>query len=125
LQKSPEIITKGKTVEISIREDERTAIITLQGNIVGGPDAVQLNEKLHELGDKGIKRAIVDLSGVIFMNSSGLGMLIGGLTAMRNIGGDLKIVQASPKIETLLAVAKIQSLFPNYSSIEQAKNSFT
>ena len=112
-------------MEISIREDEGTAIITLQGNIVGGPDAVQLNEKLHELGDKGIKRAIVDLSGVIFMNSSGLGMLIGGLTAMRNIGGDLKIVQASPKIETLLAVAKIQSLFPNYSSIEQAKNSFT
>lgn len=111
-------------MEISIREDEGTAIITLQGNVVGGPDALQLNEKLHELVDKGIKNAVVDMSGVIFMNSSGLGMLIGGLTAMRNAGGDLKIVKASAKIETLLTVAKLQSLFPNYSSIEQAKNSF-
>ena len=111
-------------MEISIHEEDGTAIITLLGNVVGGPDALQLNEKLHELVDRGINRVIVDLSGVIFMNSSGLGMLIGGLTAMRTAGGDMKIVKASAKIETLLAVAKLQSLFPNYSSIEQAKNSF-
>jgi anti-sigma B factor antagonist len=112
-------------VELSISEQDGTAIIALHGSVMGGPDALQLNEKLHELGDGGVKRVILDLSGVSVINSSGLGMLIGGLTAMRNMGGDLKIIKASPKVETLLAVAKLKSVFPNYSSVEEAQNSFS
>lgn len=111
-------------MELSVSEQAETAVIELNGSVMGGPDALQLNEKLHELGDKGIKQVILDLSGVNVINSSGLGMLIGGLTAMRNMGGDLKIVNASPKVQTLLTVAKLQSVFPNYASIEEAKNSF-
>lgn len=111
-------------MDLSISEQEGTAIIELHGSVMGGPDALQLNDKLHELGDKGIKQVILDLSGVNVINSSGLGMLIGGLTAMRNMGGDLKIVNASPKVETLITVAKLKSVFPNYSSVEEARNSF-
>ncbi len=112
-------------MELSISEQDGTAVIELQGSIMGGPDALQLNEKLHELGDRGIKQIILDLSGVQVINSSGLGMLIGGLTAMRNLGGDLKIANASAKVDTLLTVAKLKSVFPNYTSVEKAKNSFS
>lgn len=112
-------------MELSLNEQNGTAVIELHGNVMGGPDALHLNEKLHELGDKGIKRVILDLSNVNVINSSGLGMLIGGLTAMRNMGGELKIAKASPKVETLLTVAKLQSVFPNYSSVEEAQNSFS
>jgi len=124
LQKYPESYHKEEHVDLSISEQEGTAIIELHGSVMGGPDALQLNDKLHELGDKGIKQVILDLSGVNVINSSGLGMLIGGLTAMRNMGGDLKIVNASPKVETLITVAKLKSVFPNYSSVEEARNSF-
>lgn len=112
-------------MQLSVSEQNGTAVISLEGSVLGGPDALQLNEKLHELGERGITKVILDLSGVNVMNSSGLGMLIGGLTAMRNMGGDLKIVNASPKVEGLLTVAKLQSVFPNYSSIEEARKSFT
>lgn len=112
-------------MELSVSTKNNTAIIQLHGSIMGGPDALQLNEKLHELGEKNIKQVILDLSDVSVINSSGLGMLIGGLTAMRNMGGDLKIAKASPKVETLLTVAKLQSVFPNYTSIEEAEKSFS
>jgi anti-sigma B factor antagonist len=112
-------------VELSVNEYNGATVIELKGNVMGGPDALQLNEKLHSLGDAGVKHVILELSGVGVINSSGLGMLIGGLTAMRNLGGDLKIVNASPRIEELLTVAKLQSVFPNYTSLEEAKNSFS
>lgn len=111
-------------MDLKVREQEDAAVIALTGNVMGGPDALQLNEQLHRLVGKGIKRIILDLSAVQVMNSSGLGMLIGGLTSMRNAGGDLKIVNASQKVDALITVSKLTSVFPNYSSVEEAKESF-
>src|SRR5690625_5959307 len=71
-----------------------------------GPDTVSLNEKLHDLIESGKTNVVVDLARVKFMNSSGLGMLIGALTTMRKAGGDLRIANASDKIESLLIVTK-------------------
>ena len=59
-------------------------VIQFKGNVMGGPDAVNLNEELHALIDVNKTNVIVYLSKVKFMNSSGLGMLIGGLTTMKN-----------------------------------------
>jgi anti-sigma B factor antagonist len=116
---------RKRHVELTVLEQGEFAVIALKGNVMGGPDALQLNEQLHHFGDKGIKCVILDLSGVQVMNSSGLGMLIGGLTSMRNAGGDLKIVNASPKVDSLITVSKLTSVFPNYSSVEEAKKSFS
>ncbi len=62
-------------------------VIQLQGNLMGGPDASTLNNKLHELVEAGKKHVVIDLHGVQFMNSSGLGLLIGGASTMKNAGG--------------------------------------
>jgi len=91
---------------------------------MGGPDAVNLNEKLHELIDQGKKNVVVNLSKVKFMNSSGLGMLIGGLTTLRKAGGDLRIANASDKIESLLMVTKLITVFKHFRSVDEAVASF-
>lgn len=91
---------------------------------MGGPDAVSLNEKLHELIDEDKKNIVVDLSRVEMMNSSGLGMLIGALTTMRNSGGDLRIANPSPKIEELMSMTQLDSVFQNFNSTDEAVNSF-
>ncbi len=72
---------------MSFNTSERygSVIIEFKGNVMGGPDAVSLNEKLHEFIDAGKTNVVVDLAKVKFMNSSGLGMLIGGLTTMRKV----------------------------------------
>jgi anti-sigma B factor antagonist len=99
-------------------------VIEFKGNVMGGPDAVSLNEKLHELIDTDKKNVVVDLGKVKFMNSSGLGMLIGALTTMRKAGGDLVIANATDKIESLLIVTKLITVFKHYKSLDEAVESF-
>lgn len=100
-------------------------VIEFKGNVMGGPDAVSLNEQLHELIDGGKSNIVVDLGKVKFMNSSGLGMLIGALTTMRKAGGDLRIANATDKIESLLIVTKLVTVFKHYKSLDEAVDSFS
>ena len=111
---------------MSVNTSERfgCVVIEFKGNVMGGPDAVSLNEKLHELIELDKTNIVVNLSKVKFMNSSGLGMLIGGLTTMRKAGGDLRIANATDKIESLLVVTKLITVFKHYKSVEAAVESY-
>lgn len=111
-------------MSFNISERYNCVIIEFKGNVMGGPDATKLNEALHETIEKGRKNVVVDLRKVSFMNSSGLGMLIGGLTTMRNAGGDLRIANAAKKIESLLIVTKLITVFKHYRSLDEAVASY-
>lgn len=111
---------------MSFNTSERygSVVIEFKGNVMGGSDAVSLNEKLHELIDAGKTNVVVDLAKVKFMNSSGLGMLIGGLTTIRKAGGDLRLANATDKIQSLLMVTKLITVFKNFDSVDKAVESF-
>ena len=111
---------------MSYQTSERYNCVVIQfiGNVMGGPDAVNLNEELHALIDVNKTNVIVDLSKVKFMNSSGLGMLIGGLTTMKKAGGDLRIANATDKIESLLVVTKLITVFKHFRSVDEAVESY-
>jgi len=111
-------------MSFNVSERYNCVVIEFKGNVMGGPDAVNLNEKLHELIESDKKNVVVDLGKVKFMNSSGLGMLIGGLTTMRKAGGDLRIANAADKIESLLIVTKLITVFKNFKSLDEAVESF-
>lgn len=99
-------------------------VIALQGNLMGGPDASSLNSQLHELVEAGNKQVVIDMRGVEFMNSSGLGLLIGGVSAMKSAGGALKLANTSEKIAGLIKITKLSSLFETYPSVDAAVASF-
>lgn len=112
-------------MNINVSERYGCVVIEFKGNVMGGPDAVNLNEKLHELIEEDKTNVVVDLSKVKFMNSSGLGMLIGGLTTMRKAGGDLRIANATDKIESLLVITKLITVFKHYKSVDKAVDSYS
>ncbi len=95
-------------------------LFEIEGNIVGGPDAMTLNEEVHKLVGGGTKKFIVDLKSVEHINSSGLGILIASLNAVRQAGGDLKIANASSKVLELLKITKLNQIFDSYKSIDEA-----
>ncbi len=99
-------------------------VLELSGKIMGGPDASLLNDKLHELIEKGQVKIIADLAKVDLINSSGLGILIGGLTTMRNNGGDLKLANVRDRIQNLLSITKLLTVFDAHETLEQAVASF-
>lgn len=106
-------------------ERYNAVILTLKGDVMGGPDGSKLHDKLRELKEADQKNIVVDLGRVRFMNSSGLGMLIGGLTTMRNAGGDLRLANATDRIQSLLMVAKLLSVFKHFDSVDKAVQSYT
>lgn len=111
-------------MKIKHKEAYNAVIIELHGNVMGGPEAAELNALLHKLIDEGKKNVVVDLSNVKFINSSGLGILISALTTMRNGGGELKLANVTEKIESLLMITKLITIFEHYESVEDAVKSF-
>lgn len=112
-------------MNFNVSERYNCVVLEFKGNVMGGPDAVSLNEKLHELIEDGKTNVVADLGKVKFMNSSGLGMLIGGLTTMRKAGGDLRIANATDKIESLLVVTKLITVFKHYKTLDKAADSYS
>ena len=106
-------------------ESGGVVILELSGKIMGGPDATLLNDKLHELIEAGKTKIVANLKGVNWMNSSGLGILIGGLTTMRNSGGDLKLANITDRIQSLLMITKLLTVFESFDTIDQAIESFS
>lgn len=106
-------------------ESGGVVILELSGKIIGGPDATLLNDKLHELIEAGKTKIVANLKGVNWMNSSGLGILIGGLTTMRNSGGDLKLANITDRIQSLLMITKLLTVFESFDTIDQAIESFS
>lgn len=111
-------------MNFNISERYNCVVLEFKGKVMGGPDAVSLNEKVHELIEEDKTNLVVDLGKVKFMNSSGLGMLIGALTTMRKAGGDLRLANATDKIESLLVVTKLITVFKHYKTLDEAVASY-
>lgn len=111
-------------MRIKTSEKYNAVVIELKGNVIGGPEAAEFSQLLHNYLDEGKKNIVVDLGGVKFMNSSGLGMLISGFTTMKNGGGSLKLAKATEKINSLLVITKLITIFENFDSVDEAIKSF-
>ena len=106
------------------REEGDVVVLELSGKIMGGPDASLLKQKLDDLLDKGRTKVVADMSKVKWMNSSGLGILISGLATMRNKNGNLKLSNVTDKIQSLLMITKLLTVFDTFESTEEAIASF-
>lgn len=86
--------------------------------------APELKAELLILVDQGIKDILVDLTGVSYTDSSGLGALLFGLRQVREINGTLKILGANNRITNLIRIAKLENVLINFATEEQALVSF-
>lgn len=112
-------------MKITQRELGNAVILDLNGKLTGGPDAETFREVFKSLIDQGKKNVVVNLEKVSWINSTGLGILISGYTSVRRAGGDLVVMHASDRIESILYVTKLNLLFKSFESEEEAVKSFT
>lgn len=112
-------------MKITQRELGNAVILDLNGKLTGGPDADTFREVFKSLIDQGKKNVVVNLEKVSWINSTGLGILISGYTSVRRAGGDLVVMHASDRIESILYVTKLNLLFKSFESEEEAVKSFT
>ncbi|MEM8486912.1 MAG: STAS domain-containing protein [Bacteroidota bacterium] len=111
-------------MNFNVEEKYNAVVIQLKGNVMGGPDGAKLHDTLHNLKEEGKKNVVIDLSKTKFMNSSGLGMLISGMTTMRNAGGDLRLANVADRIQSLLVITKLITVFKHFDSVDEAISSY-
>jgi anti-sigma B factor antagonist len=112
-------------VRIDTREKNGVVILDLQGKLMGGPDAETFKSAIRKILEKGSKRVIVNLHGVDWINSTGMGILISGYTTMRRGGGDLRLLNVSDRIQSILYVTKLNMIFRCFDDEDGAVESFT
>lgn len=100
------------------------AVLSVTGNMMGGPDTMDLHEKVKSLSADGVKRVVIDLKGVKWMNSSGLGVLMACMTTLNNSGGKLKLSSVTEKVKSLLIITQLMRIFDTYENAERAVASF-
>jgi anti-sigma B factor antagonist len=100
------------------------AIIDLSGRLVLGDSDDLLRDKVNSLVQQGEKNILVNLSQVSYMDSSGIGELVGCYTTVTRRGGALKLVGLTKRISDLLAITKLLTVFDSYETEKEAVASF-
>ncbi len=105
--------------------DGDVLVLVVKGKVMGGPDAAVFKDAIKSEISNGKKKFIFDLGGVDWMNSSGLGILIGGLTTIKNAEGELKLANVTDKIQSLFMITKLVTIFDSHETVQDALNSFS
>lgn len=111
---------------MAIKEQMRgdVAVVTLKGKLMGGPETQAIHEKVKELVENGVRKVAIDLGKVKWMNSTGLGALMGAMTTLRNHNGELKLANVTDKVQSLFMITKLITIFETYESVDEAVESF-
>jgi anti-sigma B factor antagonist len=99
-------------------------VLDISGRITLGEGNVALREIVRGLSDKGHKSVVMNLSAVQYVDSSGIGELVKAHTTLRNQGGQLKLTNLSKRVQDLLQVTHLHSVFEIYSDEQKATASF-
>ena len=94
----------------SERRDGSTGVITLEGE-VDIYTAPRFKESMLELLDAGVQKLVVDLTGVSFIDSTALGVLIGGLRRLRDARGEMALVVTTSSVERVLTITGLDKVF--------------
>ena len=111
-------------MKIRQRDIDDVVVLDVNGKIMGGPDSDVFKQTIQALIDAGKRKVLVNLEGVNWINSTGLGILIAGFSDMHKSGGKLKLVNVSERIESLLMITKLSTIFESFRREDEAIQSF-
>jgi anti-sigma B factor antagonist len=111
-------------LNINERQAGDVTVLDLSGKITIGEGSVALRTAIRRLLEEGKKRILLNLSGVSYVDSSGIGELVSSYTAINKEGGQLKLLNLTQKIQDLLTITKLLTVFDVYDNEAEALNSY-
>lgn len=99
---------------------DQILILRFEGDLIGENHGSELVSLVHDHLNKNINLCAIDISGVRYINSSGIGVLITMLTKFRNKGGEVALINPSKTVEKLLHLTKLNSIFAIFDTEENA-----
>jgi anti-sigma B factor antagonist len=111
-------------MEISERKDGKVTVLSLAGKVTLGEGDVLLKDKLHSLLNQGQKDVLLNLAQVNYVDSAGLGAIVSAYTTMTREGGSLKLANVTKKLQDLLTITKLLTVFETFDSEDEALRSY-
>ena len=112
-------------MKINRRSSGDIEVLEISGKVMGGSDLDLFRNSVKEIVDAGKLKLIVDMGGVKFINSSGLGILISGFISLKNRGGELKLIKIlDDRVKTPLRLTKLLDIIDYHETEEEAIASF-
>jgi anti-sigma B factor antagonist len=111
-------------LNISERQAGDVTILDMSGKITIGEGSVALRTAIRRLLEEGKKKILLNLAGVGYIDSSGIGELVSSYTAINKDGGQLKLLNLTQKLQDLLTITKLLTVFDVYESEAEALESF-
>ena len=112
------------SMKFTTREVGGVTIVDLSGKITLGEGGLTLREEIHKLLADGQKKIVLNLADVNYIDSSGLGELVSAYTAVKNAGGELKLLNLTSKVRDLLVITKLVTVFDVKDDEATAVSSF-
>jgi anti-sigma B factor antagonist len=112
-------------MNISQRIVGNVALIDLSGRVTLGEGTETLRDKINSLLNQGHRNLILNLSGVDYVDSAGLGEIVSSYATVRRNGGSLKLVGLTSRIRDLLSITKLLTVFDTFDAEQDAVRSFS
>lgn len=113
------------SLQFNLKTKGTAEVITVSGRLISKIDSTDLITAINDLLADEKSDILLDLSGLECMNSSGLNVLLGLFTSTRNAGGDMYLCNVSKKVDELLVMTKLNSVFKIYKSMDEALLAFS
>lgn len=111
-------------MQIAERESGGVTVLDLSGKVTLGDGDTLLKDKLHSLLHQGKKSVLLNLGQVSYVDSAGLGAIVTAYTTMTREGGSLKLANVTKKLQDLLSITKLLTVFETFDSEDEAIRSF-
>ncbi len=112
-------------MEIEQRAANGVTILDLKGKLVLGEGDELLRDKINSLLHQGLKHIVLNLEGVPYIDSAGLGEIVRTYTSVSRQGGKLKLLNLTKRIQDLLSITKLLTVFETFESEAEAVKSFS
>jgi anti-sigma B factor antagonist len=111
-------------MKIGRHEEGSIVVIEPKGKITIGEGDVLLREEITRLLGEEKKQLVLDLGGISYMDSAGVGELVSVYTSVKNRGGELKLSCLTKKIKDLLQITQLMTIFDTYETTQEAVSAF-
>jgi len=111
-------------MKIAVQQKEGVTILEPKGKVTIGVGDVALREAVHEAMEAGSANILINLGEVTTMDSSGIGELVAAYTTVTNRGGKLKLAKLPSKIQDILQITQLMTVFEIFDDEAEALSSF-
>ena len=112
------------SMKATTRQVNEVTVVDLSGRITLGEGCSQLRDLIRDLIAKGHKKILLNLADVTYIDSSGIGELVSGFTAVKNADGQLRLLNLTKKVHDLLQITKLLTVFDVHDDEADAISKF-